>query len=281
MIRARWLTACALLAACGDPPEAPHVTRTPQLLDGMAVYHREVRTLVGADGNVVLETSRPLDPRAPRTPAIFVDDEAGAIRKAAAGAHVTQARARKYWSPYADQLVAAWVVEAYTSDPASTLGDLVRTVIGADGRVISRDSLIADAEFTFNVYAEPGGEKHPFDSPLADTTPHPTGTPDGVLPGYVTQQLVTVDGLNTFGDPWLAANATSTSGNNVDAYADVNAPSGLSSGDFRAAAQPTDRIVLRYEYASGLQALGIRPVVNRVRERDRGDYGGFAEPPRR
>jgi hypothetical protein len=53
--------------------------------------------------------------------------------------------------------------------------------------------------------------------------------------------------------------------------------------DFRAVSQPTDRFVLRYEYASGLRALGIRPVrgwFDRVRDRDRGEYG-FAEPPRR
>jgi hypothetical protein len=51
--------------------------------------------------------------------------------------------------------------------------------------------------------------------------------------------------------------------------------------DFRAAAQPTDRMVLRYEYASGLRALGIQPYRwnDRTRDRDRGQYG-FAQPPR-
>jgi hypothetical protein len=48
---------------------------------------------------------------------------------------------------------------------------------------------------------------------------------------------------------------------------------------FTAALQPTDKFVLRYEYASGLRALGITPVNgSRVRERDRGQYG-FAQPP--
>ena len=48
---------------------------------------------------------------------------------------------------------------------------------------------------------------------------------------------------------------------------------------FTAASQPTDRFVLRYEYASGLRALGITPVNgSRVRDRDRGQYG-FAQPP--
>jgi hypothetical protein len=53
----------------------------------------------------------------------------------------------------------------------------------------------------------------------------------------------------------------------------------VSETQFTAASQPTDRFVLRYEYASGLRALGITPVNgSRVRERDRGQYG-FAQPP--
>jgi len=42
-----------------------------------------------------------------------------------------------------------------------------------------------------------------------------------------------------------------------------------------------DQLMLRYEYAAGLRALGIAPrqARNRVYERDRGQYG-FAQPPR-
>jgi hypothetical protein len=49
---------------------------------------------------------------------------------------------------------------------------------------------------------------------------------------------------------------------------------------FTAAASATDRITLRYEYASGLRALGIR-VGGRERlwDRERGQLG-FAQPPR-
>ncbi len=41
----------------------------------------------------------------------------------------------------------------------------------------------------------------------------------------------------------------------------------------------TDTIVFRYEYASGLRALGIVPDRDRLRERDNGELG-FAKPPR-
>ena len=50
---------------------------------------------------------------------------------------------------------------------------------------------------------------------------------------------------------------------------------------FLAEATPVDRITLRYEYANGLRALGIRirNVRDRAFERDNGELG-FAQPPR-
>lgn len=48
---------------------------------------------------------------------------------------------------------------------------------------------------------------------------------------------------------------------------------------FLAMATPTDRITLRYEYESGLRALGIIPRERRVWQRERGEVG-LAQPPR-
>ncbi len=48
---------------------------------------------------------------------------------------------------------------------------------------------------------------------------------------------------------------------------------------FEPLAWASDQITLRYEYASGLRALGILPRVPRVFQRDRGELG-FAQPPR-
>ncbi|HET9315045.1 MAG TPA: hypothetical protein VFQ51_05620 [Vicinamibacteria bacterium] len=52
--------------------------------------------------------------------------------------------------------------------------------------------------------------------------------------------------------------------------------------DFEPERSPAERITLRYEYASGLRALGIDPLPrwtrDRLRERDRGQTG-FAKPP--
>jgi hypothetical protein len=50
---------------------------------------------------------------------------------------------------------------------------------------------------------------------------------------------------------------------------------------FLAAARPTDHIILRYEYESGLRALGIFPRRHRTWEREHGELGyGFARPPK-
>ena len=49
--------------------------------------------------------------------------------------------------------------------------------------------------------------------------------------------------------------------------------------DFRAVREASDQIVLRYEYASGLRALGINPRGNRLWDRERGELG-FAQPPK-
>jgi hypothetical protein len=49
--------------------------------------------------------------------------------------------------------------------------------------------------------------------------------------------------------------------------------------EFAAAGSATDHLVLRYEYESGLRALGIFPRRSRVQERERGEMG-FAQPPR-
>ena len=48
--------------------------------------------------------------------------------------------------------------------------------------------------------------------------------------------LVTIDNFDKIGndDPWLAPDATITSGNNVFAYADIFAPQGFTEGDYTA-----------------------------------------------
>ena len=211
------------------------ITRVRQTIDGMPVWGGELRVLVRDNGELQTITGTLVGRDRVRSWRM-IDDRASAVARAARGAHVDQALARTVWYPSGDALIAAWAVDAYTSDPASARGDATRTILaGDDGRVLERYSLEADAAFSYKVYAETSGEKHPLDGPQVDATPHPTGVPDGSYPAYLSApNVVIVDGLDKLGDPWLAAGATETVGNNVDAYTDISAPSGLSQGDFRA-----------------------------------------------
>jgi MYXO-CTERM domain-containing protein len=130
------------------------------------------------------------------------------------------ARARKVYFPLADRLVPAYYVEVFATEKGAS-SDAYAYVIAADsGDVLQRHSLRADAAFKYRVWAEPSGNGRPFDGPVADFTPHPTGVPDGSFPDFVAPNLVTMDGFDKNADPWLPEAATQSKGNNVDAYTD-------------------------------------------------------------
>lgn len=151
------------------------------------------------------------------------------------------ARAVPIYHRAGDRLVPAYAVELYASAGRSTDSDAFRYLVAAaDGRVIERRDLEVDAAFSYRVFADEDGEGRPTDGPIADYTPHPSGTPDGSDPAFVAAGLVTVESLKALPegevDPWLSGSATQTLGNNVDAYADLLPPDGYSNGDLRATA---------------------------------------------
>ncbi|MGN6106125.1 MAG: M36 family metallopeptidase, partial [Kofleriaceae bacterium] len=271
------------------PVDGGAIARLRQSIDGLPIEGGELRVLVGRNGELTAVRGALYDATTPRTAARFLDEEASAVARAvrhrygatldprALASHfaadgtrrlagrdgeieVELATARKVWHRAGDALIAAWKVEAYTSRAGSTDGDAHATLIAADdGRVLDQRSLTADAAFRYRVFAETTGELHPFDGPTADPVPHPTGVPDGSYPSYVPPSLVTVEGLNhpagaSAPDPWLAPGATETRGNNVDAYADFNPPSGLSAGDFRATATSPGTFDRTYDTALGPMA---------------------------
>lgn len=235
------------------------IVRLRQVIDGMPIETGELRVLVATSGELSTIRGTLIGTTTRRRRAQPVDDQAGAIARAARHAQgspdVELAVARRAWSQTDDGLVATWIVDAYTSSPTSTVGDAHRTVIDDSGRVLSQRSLVADAAYQYRVWAD-ATDKFPFDGPLADSTPHVTGTPDRSYPAYAPSQLVTVDGLNhpagiAGSDPWLPVGATETLGNNVEAYADFNAPSGLTFGDFRATVTSTGSFDRTYDTSIG------------------------------
>ncbi len=218
------------------------IARMRQVIDGLPVWGRELRVLVHPDGGFAMASGTLLGTLTPRSRARFAQDEAAAIASAVAhtyggraGIHVDNAHAKRVWYPQDDQLIAAWVVDAYTSAPGTTRDDANRTILAGDtGRVLEHYSLVADA-FTYSVFAETTGDRRPLDGPILDSTPYPGNAPNGYYPPYLPgPSQITVDSVSAAGDPWLPPTATETRGNNVDAYVDLSAPGGFSPGDFRA-----------------------------------------------
>ncbi len=225
------------------------ITRVRQELDGLPVDGGELRVMRTAEGALVAVSGALVGTDTPRTPPHFALTDAGAIA-AAVGIDVVAdgtrfrgragslATTKRSWLRRGDGLIAGWVVEAYVGTSDSTHSDLVRALVDGDGRVLERQSLVADVAFKYRVFAN-DLDLSPLDGPIADVSPHPTGVPDGSFPAFVDSTIVGIDGLNhpagsSIPDSWLAAGRTETLGNNVEAYADLNAPSGLTFGDFRA-----------------------------------------------
>jgi len=149
----------------------------------------------------------------------------------------TRARPVLYNLP--DRLEPAYHVEITVESSGGT--DMMGYVVSArDGRVLSERNLVAEHPFTYRVFVDTHGR--PLDGPNGnDEIPDRSATP--VLPprDWSTPEQVTLPhaAIST-GDPWMTQSSSVTSGNNVDAYADLNAPDGLTSGDFRATTSAPD-----------------------------------------
>ena len=145
--------------------------------------------------------------------------------------------ARKVWFRLNDGLEPAWLLDINVGPgdgvDASYYGYVVSAV---DGEVLLRKDFTVSESFTYRVWADPNS-KVPDDGPQGtDASPHPTGVPDGFNATFVAQRLVSLqNGPISTNDPWLDPNNNMTNGNNVDAYADLDAPDGFSAGDLRAA----------------------------------------------
>ncbi|MFT3710793.1 MAG: M36 family metallopeptidase [Archangium sp.] len=173
------------------------------------------------------------------------------------------AHVRRVYYAEGQALQAAYIVEFTTYLGAEDATETFRAIIAAaDGTVLERSSLTAADAFSYRVWAETSGR--PLDGPLADYTPHPTGTPDRSRPAAVPPVLITTEGYNRnlFGtvDPWLPAGATETLGNNVDAYGDTNLPDGFTNGDLRATATAAGVFDRTYDLAlSPVSGTAVNP----------------------
>lgn len=148
--------------------------------------------------------------------------------------------ARRVLFPLPGELVPAYYMELWlpeqTGDDATLIGLAVSAL---DGSVLYRSELVDREAFTYRVWADTSPPFAPLDGPEEDFTPHPTGMNDGLEPGVVSPELITMEAFNSNPvggvDPWLPDGATESAGNNADAYADLGYGDGYHAlGDFRA-----------------------------------------------
>ncbi len=258
------------------------VVKLTQQVDGIVVHNGELRVLLHADGSLAAVSGTLLP--ATVKPA-FVSSPSEALQRSldqlygklrvrpaiseagerAGWMHftvaedpqlrVTQARARRELAKVDGKMSPVWSVEVMGDagpdpmrDPSLTEAVAHRYQIGdADGRIVSDTNLVKSDAFVYRVFTEPGGLRRPLDGPLQSFAPHPTGLPDGSTPGPENQNLVAMDSFNQPMDKWLPDNATTTAGNNVIAFSDLDGSRTFTEGDVRPEVRSGRTLNFRYD----------------------------------
>ena len=150
---------------------------------------------------------------------------------------IGEPRAKKVFFEHKNELVAAHYVEVEVGDFDSRDSEYFGYVVSAKtGEVLFKKNLTSHAaDFNYRIYADADGT--PWDSPHGNVMPAPAGSDsDAFLTAeYLDAPLVTLShGPISTMDPWLADDASITSGNNVNAYVDAIAPQGFTNGDYMA-----------------------------------------------
>ncbi|MFP5305068.1 MAG: M36 family metallopeptidase, partial [Gammaproteobacteria bacterium] len=235
----------------------PAVVRFRQRVDGYEVFHRSLNVLldrayrpVAVSGYFATDYQPAALPTlrfafgAPQAIAAAWTSIGGALDAAAllpttaqgeyqwysmpqlAGSHGFERgpRVKRVYYPRKGALEPAYYVELFARARANNELTAYAFVVSAnDLRVLHRKNLVADAGFTYRVFADATAPYQPFDAPLGnDYTPFTGSTPgDAIARVGVPTNLVTLEhaGIST-GDPWLAEDATTTVGNHVDACID-------------------------------------------------------------
>ncbi|MEQ1438781.1 M36 family metallopeptidase [Fontimonas sp. SYSU GA230001] len=139
-------------------------------------------------------------------------------------------RVRKVYYPAQDTLLPAYYVELFARARANDeLIAYAFVVSASDLGILHRKNLRSDAAFTYRVFADDTAPFQPYDAPLGNGyTPFPGSAPtDPIVRVGAATRLVTLEhaGIVT-GDPWLADDASETTGNHVDACLDnIDLPS--------------------------------------------------------
>jgi len=232
-----------------DTGSGPIVARAKQRIGGIEVFRGSVAVAMRRDFQPVAarallaQTTTGIRPFA-RDARTAVDDAFASLGRGALSftevgvrgeyQHFTaeglsqEARAKKVLFPVQTGPTTTGLEPAYFVEIPLLRGPAWAYVVSAtDGRVLLAYDMVRYEAFNYRVYADPT-TKLPFDGPQGNgAAPHPAGRPDGSRPTWGSMELVSLQNFPfSKNDPWLAADATTTVGNNVRAYPDVAQPDG-------------------------------------------------------
>ncbi len=153
-----------------------------------------------------------------------------------------EARSKDVWFDSYGQLHTAYYLEFFGKDKDNQQFAYSYVVDAESGKILARKNLVQYENFTYRVFtADPtkapileGPQGHEY--PIIGADPTTVNNNHNRVYQAASHQLVTLESAPfSRNDPWLAAGATTTSGNNVDAYLDISGEQGFNSSDFRAA----------------------------------------------
>lgn len=157
-------------------------------------------------------------------------------------------RAKQVYYYNEGSYVPSWFVEVHARTIDNATNDAFGYVISAaDGKVLFRKDLTASDTYSYHVFANSAAPFQPEDEPINNNTLDPfTAGPTGDQGRTQgTYNLVALNNSTLLGnttatvgakdDPWLLAGATVTTGNNVDAFANLVGDDGFDAGDVRGA----------------------------------------------
>ncbi|WP_028007521.1 M36 family metallopeptidase [Solimonas flava] len=255
----------ATLLDLQDRGHGPVVARFAQRVGGIEVFNRRVSVMLDASGRPVAASGYFAASAAVKQAGAFAGSGgapavSAALRRlgvSVAGNDVRATQARGGYQSYAldvvpdgfalsraprskavyyalaDRLVPAYYVEVFGRRAGAPGTVAWSFVFGEDGSTLFAKDLVAyeaAQPFTYRVFADAAGIHQPYDAPLGNGyLPFPGHAIDEVLPRVsATANAVTlVSGPISTGDPWLANDATTTTGNNADAFLDTGPQLGL------------------------------------------------------
>ncbi|MGH8444262.1 MAG: M36 family metallopeptidase, partial [Solimonas sp.] len=253
----------ATLSDLQDLGRGPVVARFTQRIGKVEVFNRQLNVMMDRDGRPVAASgyfADSADVKQAKTPGFSADASTSAVVSAFRQLGVTiglgalqRTETRGDYSYYAlntllnafglsravrvkpvyyalpDKLVPAYYVEIVGRRGVSPTTVAWSYVIGEDGSRLFAKDLVSyeDAQpFSYRVFADADGIHQPFDSPLGNGyVPFPGTSINQELPriSAVANLVTLTSGPISTGDPWLANDATTTTGNNADAFLDTGA----------------------------------------------------------